>query len=150
MNAKASKPAPHVALILLGPADSLMTGVNLFSFNLCLTPSRSTSANFIATLSKVIAIPLKGLIIVSKDGLTLVGNTRKTEIRLRIATTTTLSSLDRSRRIRRRGKGMIVGNPHESRRTMIFDVILDPRTSGVPPRERITNLRTSFKYINVN
>lgn len=87
MKAKASIEAPHADLTAFGPAvsncksrggESLKAKPRVISSN----------AGLITELSKVLVIPSKGAVMVSNEGLTLVGNTLNTEMILRIQTTT--------------------------------------------------------------
>jgi hypothetical protein len=80
--------APHADLTALGPADSNFINLGGDIANLDVVPRISFKANFITDSLRVLVIPEKGSTIESNLGLTLVGNTLKTEIILRIQTIT--------------------------------------------------------------
>lgn len=148
MNASASNPDPHAAFIEFGPEDSPPTNLKFSIFTLRF-PNKSNKADFRTSRSNDLFKPEKGAIIVLRSGLTFVGNTRKTEIRLRVPIITFLEifHLLFSQSILRKSRGIIVGNPLLSRRTNIFEKVL---ISGEPASARTVSLITSFRYINVN
>jgi hypothetical protein len=113
MNAKASKQDPQVANLLFGPEDSEMKPLKIENLTFKLSLFKALQ---MILKSNVRAIPSKGAVMLSNDGLTGTLNTRKTESTQSVTLTifTFLSGTKRSRRIR---SGIIVGRPEGSRLT---------------------------------